>query len=186
MRWRMKPSITTRVGDRGTTRLFSGEEVPKSSPRVDAVGAVDEVVSLLGVARCHAARPATRACLLEIQRELFVLASEFATTPAALPRLPRRVDAGFVETMERRARELEASVTHPAGFILPGASLAGAQLDHARAVARRCEREAVRLQEAGLLDNPHALVWLNRLSDVLWLLARSEEERPQPLRDDAP
>ena len=186
MQRRMKLSITTKTGDRGTTRLFSGEDVPKNSPRMDALGAVDELVSLLGVARCHAARPATRAALLEIQRELFTLASEFATTPAALPRLPRRVDAGFVAAMERRGRELEASVEYPAGFILPGASLAGAHLDHARAVARRCEREAVRLRDAGLLENPQALIWLNRLSDVLWLLARSEEERPQPLRDPAP
>ena len=182
----MKPGITTKVGDRGTTRLFSGEEVPKNSPRIEALGAVDELVSLLGVARCHAVRPGTRNLLAELQRELFVVGSEFATAPEGLARLPRRMTADDVAAMDRRLREWEAGTTYPAGFILPGASLAGAHLDHARAVARRCEREAIRLREAGWLDNPHTLVWLNRLSDLLWLAARREEDRPQPLREPSP
>ena len=174
----MKSSITTRVGDRGTTRLYSGEEVPKHDLRIEAAGAVDEVVSALGVARATATRASTREAIERLQRELFLAGSEFATVPARVTGLRPRIDAARVRTFERRRRTLERRVDHPAGFILPGASETAAHLDLARAIARRLERRATELSGRGDLANPHLLVWLNRLSDYLWLLARSEEEFP--------
>ena len=170
-----KNSITTGVGDRGTTRLYSGEEVPKYSPRVEAVGTVDEAVSALGLARCFAARPETKAVLLRLQRAMFTVGSELATSPERAAALPARVDAEAVRGLDAERAALEARVACPAGFILPGGTPGAAHLDHARSVVRRCERVAARLAAEGAFENPQLLVWLNRLSDYLWLLARDEE-----------
>lgn len=174
-------SITTRTGDGGRTRLYSGEMVPKHSARVEALGGVDEAVSALGLARAFAARPVTRDAVIRLQRDLFVIGSELATRPAALARLPRRVDAAMLRELDRRRDELEAAVDYPAGFIVPGATPGGAHLDHARSVIRRLERQVAALLARRVVRNRLVLVWLNRLSDHLWLLARREEGRSEPL-----
>lgn len=168
-------SITTRQGDRGTTRLFSGEEVSKSSLRTDAYGDIDELVSLLGIARAAATRPGLADTLREIQNELFTVASELATAHDQVHLLRRRIDADAVARLDRIRDDAEAAIVMPKTFILPGGTLAGAHIDHARAVSRRCERKAVHLHDEGLISNPDLLVWMNRLSDTLWLLARKEE-----------
>lgn len=173
-------SITTRTGDHGTTRLFSGEVVPKDSPRTEAYGTVDELVSQLGVARVHCRRDENRALILQIQRELFIVGSEMATAPDHLQRLKRRIDRDMLDQLDRRREALEQRVPIPNDFIVPGGSLAGAHLDVARTVARRVERLAAGLTRKGMLDNPHLTVWLNRLSDFLYLLARDEEPDPTP------
>ena len=168
-------SITTRNGDGGRTRLYSGEEVAKDAPEVDACGDLDELGSLLGVARLHAARPATGRALLDVQRTLFLVAAEIATSPDHLEILGTRLEQAHVERMDRACAELESVVAMPAGFVIPGGNAAGAYLDHARAVARRCERKVISLSRTRRVTNPDLLAWMNRLSDYLWLLARLEE-----------
>lgn len=169
-------SITTGIGDKGTTRLFSGDTVSKSSARPQAYGDLDEVVSHLGVARSLCTNADTSERLMHVQRELFVAGTELATPPASLARMaPQRIDAARLAELDRRRTEVEAQITMPKGFIIPGGTPVAAHIDVARAVARRCERRVVALAEAGEIDNPALIVWMNRLSDYLWLLARREE-----------
>jgi len=172
-------SITTKKGDKGTSRLFSGEEVSKSALRLDTYGDIDELVSVLGIARYHAKKENVKDALLFIQRALFTVASELATTHEKLSRLPRRADDGFLLALEERRESLEAAVKIPDGFVIPGDSLSGAHIDHARTVCRRCERKAVSLFEKKEIQNEILLVWFNRLSDYLYLLARLEEDSPR-------
>jgi cob(I)alamin adenosyltransferase len=175
-------SITTRQGDGGQTRLFSGELVPKDAPRPCTYGDLDELVSLLGVARQFCRHDATRDAVLAVQRTLFVLGSEIATSPAGYDRLPRRIDAALMAELDRCRDELEARIVLPRSFVIPAGSQAAAFLDLARTVARRLERGMVTLHRAGELPNDLALVWINRLSDYLFLLARSEEDTITPLK----
>jgi cob(I)alamin adenosyltransferase len=170
-------SITTGQGDTGDTRLFSGERVRKSAARPEAYGALDELVSHLGVARslCGPDHAHLAAELRRLQDELFVAGAELASTAQAVARLPRRVDAALAAALESRRAALERALPPATGFILPGGTPLGAQLDVARAVARRVERRVVALHDDGEVANPHLLVWLNRLSDHLWLLARAAE-----------
>lgn len=171
------PSISTRQGDQGFTRLYSGEQVPKHDPRVQLCGELDELNCVLGLARCHCPQPDTAAELLALQRLLFVFGAEAATSPAQLGRLQQRLDAAALAWLETRCAALSAR-PRPAGFVVPGSNPPSAWLDLARSVARRCERSLVPLIHGGQLHNPHLLPWLNRLSDYLYLLARAAEERP--------
>jgi len=168
-------SITTKVGDKGTTFLLSGEEVPKDSERTDAYGDLDELVSILGVAHSLCRHPGMTDTITEIQRDLFVAGAEMATSADHVDLLVRRIDEEALAALERRSGDLEARIVMPSGFILPGGTPGAAQLDVARAVARRCERKVAGLVRKGLVGNVHLLVWFNRLSDYLWLLARQEE-----------
>ncbi len=170
-----KSSITTKVGDKGTTFLFSGEEVPKDSPRTEAYGDIDELVSVLGIARGVSARPEIRDAILALQRELFVAGSELATAIEHVHLLKQRIDERMLAAFEAQRDEWEQRISMPSGFIIPGGTPAAAHLDHARAIARRAERKIVRLQREGLIDNRTLLVWINRVSDFLWILARYEE-----------
>lgn len=170
-----KSSITTKVGDKGTTFLFSGEEVPKDSPRTEAYGDIDELVSVLGVARSVSTKPEICETILNLQRELFVAGSELATASEHVHLLKQRIDAAKLKAFESLRDEWEARIKMPDGFIIPGGTPAAAYIDHARTIARRCERKIVRLQRDGLIDNRPLLVWMNRLSDFLWILARYEE-----------
>ena len=174
----MKMSITTKTGDHGTTRLFSGEEVSKDSSRPNAYGDLDELVSILGVARCHCPAADTQQAILNLQRELFVAGSEMATAPGGLERLGQRIDAARLADLELLMAELEEAIEIPNGFIVPGGTPAGAFLDLARSVSRRLERRVVGMCDDGELDNDSLIVWLNRLSDYLYLLARSAEDKP--------
>ena len=157
------------------TRLFSGEQVPKSSARTEACGDLDELVGILGVARAASRRKDVREAILGVQRDLFVIGSELATTVEKVKLLPRRVDANLVRQIDRKRKDLEARITWPSGFIIPGGNPAAAHIDLARAVARRGERKIAGLVLARVVRNQLVLVWMNRLSDYLWLLARFEE-----------
>jgi cob(I)alamin adenosyltransferase len=177
-------SITTKVGDRGTTFLFSGEEVPKDSLRTMAYGDLDELVSVLGVARCHVSREDVRQEILVLQRDLFTVGAELATALDHAGLLKQRITEEELQSFEARRDALERRIKMPDGFIIPGGSGSpgSAHLDHARTIARRVERRTVSLARANLIDNPHLLVWLNRVSDYLWLLARLEEGESLSLR----
>ena len=166
-------SITTRTGDTGKTRLFSGEEISKSDAAPRAYGALDEAVSILGVARSLTESETLAKDILWIQNTCFEAGAELATHPDSLKR--QRVTPEVMAELDRYRDALEARVPPPRDFVLPGGDPVAAHLDHARAVVRRCEQEAVGLLEAGFLRNPLVIQWINRLSDTLWLMAREAE-----------
>lgn len=163
-------SIVTRTGDDGLTGLWSGERVRKDDPRVEAYGTVDELDSVLGEAKHWLKRDDTRRMAEEIQRDLYRVAGELATRSGSFSRPVTGGDearlAGYVEG-------LEAEVPL-AGFVIPGSTVQSAKLDVARTVCRRAERRVVSL--AWDADVPRPLRrYLNRLSDLLFMMARAEE-----------
>lgn len=173
-------SITTKIGDKGTTRLFSGETVVKDCERIDAYGDLDELVSSLGIVYNVTTVPFANREIRFIQRELFVAGSEMATSLDHIQDLSVRINDESLRKLELIRTNWEQNLRDspqgaPKGFIIPGGCLNGAHIDVARAISRRVERKAVRLQREGIINNPTLIVWFNRLSDALWLLARIEE-----------
>lgn len=168
--------IYTRGGDDGTTGLFLGSRVSKADVLVDACGDVDEAVAVLGVARAAIADPALAALVLERQRELFVAAADLATNPAHRDRLKPGLSLMTPEVVEDLERLIDRLVherpLRPV-FVVPGATPASAALDHARTVVRRAERRVVQAQHAGHEVSPLVLRYLNRLSDLVFVLARA-------------
>jgi cob(I)alamin adenosyltransferase len=171
--------IYTKTGDDGTTGLLYGGRIQKDDPVVEAYGAVDETVAHLGLARALSNNQDVRAILLEVQRDLFVVGADLATNPGQRTKLRPEmslVTGGMVEAMERTIDETVAEHPLPQEFIVPGANAVSAALDLGRTAARRAERRAVHLGEAA---NPEAVRYLNRLSDLLFVLARWEAGGPE-------
>lgn len=172
-------SITTGHGDGGETGLLYGGRVPKDDLRTEAYGSLDEAISALGLARSLAIEPARAERLLELQRELFVVGAELATGPGHRADLERHfnvVTGEMVAALGREIVELEARVPLPGGFVIPGGTPAGAAIDLARTLVRRAERRTVTLARGGQLENPEVLRYLNRCSDLLFMLAREAEQ----------
>ena len=185
----IESAVATRRGDDGTTGLlFGGERIAKDDLRTEAYGTIDEAVAALGLARAELGRvdgPILVAgddlgtLILRIQRELFVAAAELATQPAAWDRQVdrvSRVSADMVADLEALLRRLEDAITMPTEFVVPGETVVSAALEVARTVVRRAERRAVTLGSEGLIPGPHLLPYLNRLADLLWVLARAAEQ----------
>jgi cob(I)alamin adenosyltransferase len=182
--------VYTRKGDDGTTQLlYAGKErVSKSSLRVNAYGECDEVVSVLGVARAEAngsGQDDVAEILLGLERELFVLGAELASDPSQTSRLEAgltMVTASMSEAHETLIDDLTTKFEQPKDFIVPGNSKLGAALDHAARVVRRAERAVDALAGAEAV-RPEARAYLNRLADLVWVLARyaeREERQPRP------
>ena len=166
--------VTTRTGDGGETSLFGKERVRKHDPRIEALGDLDEAQSALGIARAQA--PGTVAeTILELQRGLYVAMSEIATPAADLARLGQRIDALAVAAIDERAAAVRATARIEGRFVIPGEDPLSAALDVARAIVRRAERRVVALADSGTVDGVQLLPWLNRLSDLIFVLARSVE-----------
>ena len=149
--------------------------MPKSDRRVEANGIGDEAVSALGVARAACDSDFLHDELLEIQRLMFLANAELTTTTDRLQQLRQHFETigeQHVTDLDRLLRDLEAEVELPPAFTIPGASLASALLDVARCKVRDLERVAVALYDDGLIQNPVLLVWLNRLSDCIFMMAR--------------
>ena len=171
-------SIVTKTGDSGKTSLYCGKRVDKDDMRVEICGALDEISSFLGMARNASKDKNTKRVVHSIQKELIVLGSEIATTKRGLSRLKKRIDKNSVCVLEKEIKCLEDKCAIKArSFCLPGANAVSGALDVARAVTRRAERRSVTLVRKGMLSNPHIIVYLNRLSDLLYLLARSDEQK---------
>lgn len=170
----MPTNIYTRTGDDGTTSLFGGERVGKGNPRIDAYGTVDEANSVVGVARAHLrGEPGEEELdpvLSDIQEELFVVGADLATPLDAKPIVPR-IKAHHVERLEDRIDMFDADLKPLKKFVLPGGSPAGASLHSARTVTRRAERLVVQAGTSAPI-NEQAIVYLNRLSDLFFVLAR--------------
>lgn len=173
-------SIVTKTGDQGSTSLMYNRRVPKCHPRVEAYGAVDELNAALGLARASAQNAFVRDQLLSIQKDLVGLMGELATAIEDLPRYLKdgfpRVTADLTARLEAAVKSVEAQEIRFEGWATPGATLSSATLDVARTVCRRAERRACGLEDSGQLGNAEILIYLNRLSDLLWLLARLAEK----------
>ena len=174
-------SITTKTGDGGTTALMYGRRVPKSHPRVEAYGTVDELSAALGLARATAKHDFVRGNLLAIQKDLVVLMGELCVQPEDLERYVKDgyslVIPGMTAKLDTLVHEIEARNISFKGWVTPGATMNSAALDMARTVCRRAERRVCALKESGELKNDEIIIYLNRLSDLLWLLARWVETK---------
>jgi cob(I)alamin adenosyltransferase len=182
--------VYTRHGDKGDTHLVGGKRVPKDDPRIESYGTIDELNSVLGIVRaCNDAAKPSRATkrlaeiLRQVQNELFDLGSELATPPEMDYEGMWRVSEGEVRALERAIDECQGSLEPLKSFILPGGGTLGAFLHQARTVCRRAEVETLRLSRVEAVS-PFVLRYLNRLSDLLFVLARwisKEEGEPEYL-----
>lgn len=170
-------AITTKTGDKGTTSLYPRGRVPKDHIRVEACGNLDELCSYLGFSKALIDEKGIKKLIESFQQDLFVMGTEMATTGRFIRKLKRRMNKAHIDRLESILAGLENSVVLPRRcFCLSGNAVSGS-LDIARTVARRAERSIVTLKRKGLLSNAFILVYLNRLSDLLYLLARGFEKR---------
>ena len=177
------PRIYTRQGDDGTTGLLYGGRVSKASRVTEACGSVDEAVAILGLARALASYPSAAHELLGLQRELFVVGADLATNPDERGKLVTGVSLvtdEMTERLEGRIDELVRAHPLPNAFIVPGANPASACLDVARGVIRRAERRVVEIGGSGGEVNDAVLRYLNRLSDLVFVLARIAAGEVEP------
>ena len=167
-------SIATKRGDTGQTGLPGGVRVSKTNPRVECYGTIDELISQLGFARSIAASREIHDLVKDLQRELFKVGSAIGTAPESRKPAPV-ITPQMVDALEAQVHRIEAMPGILGDWSLPGEIPDAAAMDVARTICRRAERLAVALQEADMLDNPHILAYLNRLSDLLWLFSRQLE-----------
>ncbi len=178
--------IYTRTGDDGSTGMLHGGRIAKDDTGPEAYGTVDEAVSALGVARALADGEFA-ATILWVQRDLFVVGAELATGTGNREKLTdgvSRVNASMVEALESAIDDVVAEVGMPTEFVVPGGNPLAASLDHARSVVRRAERRAVTHCRAASIDDSHAVPYLNRLADYVYMLARAAEGTWIPSREE--
>ena len=180
--------VYTRKGDDGSTGLLYGTRVGKDSAGPDAYGAVDEAVSVLGLARAEAERGSELdELIVRLQRELFVVGAELATAPQNRAKLEpgvSRVTEAMVSALEPVIDDITARYEAPTEFVLPGENRIAAALDVARAVVRRAERNAVAAAHERWLADSQVLPYLNRLADLVYTLARWQEGTFRPVRTE--
>ncbi len=164
----------TGSGDDGYTGVLGRERVPKYADRPEAYGTVDEASAVLGLVRAQAADRRTCETVLTIQRDLYLLMADLATLPETATR-PPWLSRERLTWVEESTDRLAAEIEMPKAFILPGDSLPGATLEVARTVVRRAERLVARLTHAGEVRDDTPLKYLNRLSSLLFVLARIED-----------
>ena len=165
--------IYTRTGDDGSTSLFSGERVSKSSLRVEVYGTVDELNSHLGLARASSVHPQIETCLTTLQNQLFVAGADLATTAESSRARIVRIQEQDTLWLEKEIDSMTAMLPALRSFVLPGGTLAASHLHVARTICRRAERQAISLSYQEPISS-EILVYLNRLSDFLFTLARYE------------
>ena len=180
-------SIVTRTGDSGTTALMYGRRVPKSHPRVEACGAVDELNAALGLARATAEHNFVGDNLFASQKDLIVLMGELGVLPEDWARYAKDgfspVTPAMTLKLDALVKEIELQNISFKGWATPGATHHSAALDVARTVCRRAERSVCALKESGGPVNGEIIIYLNRLGDLLWLFARWVETtgvQPRP------
>lgn len=164
--------VTTGTGDTGYTGLIGEQRVPKYDPRPDTFGTVDEATSALGLARAMTQDSTIKKVIYDIQNELYLLMAELATPPENYEKLGFRMTVEHVRRLEQVEESLKQEVEIPNKFIVPGDTPDGAALDLARTIIRRAERMAVKLLHDGVIANGEVVRYLNRLSDLVFILAR--------------
>ena len=162
--------ITTKVGDKGKTNILFGHVIDKTDPLLDACGTVDELNASLGVARSSVVAPNMKHEIKSLQRMLFVIGAEIATKKEDFGKLRRNITAEDVMQIEGEIALLE-KYNDIDNWFVPGESLSSAHLELARTIARRLERSLLKINH----HNNHTRIYINRLSDYLWLLAQKEE-----------
>lgn len=162
--------ITTKVGDKGKTSILFGRMVSKSDPLLDVCGTVDELNAAIGVARASVVAPNMKQELLALQHTLFVIGAEIATHKDDYHKLRTTITKDHVKEIEEQIENLE-KYNDINNWFIPGESLSSAQLEQARTIARRLERRLIKTGN----NNKHLNIFINRLSDHLWLLAQKEE-----------
>jgi len=168
--------ITTKKGDKGFTSLLGGRRVPKFHLRPETYGTLDELNSFLGMARAVSKDRMVKETLLTIQNHLFIIGPALALSGKDRTLLKREVTQKEVDWLTRLSTDFEVSLTPEPKFIIYGETYVSSILDVARAVSRRAERRVAEMKSKRMLSNPKILEYLNRLSDVLYLLARYEEK----------
>jgi len=181
--------IYTKAGDDGTTGLLYGGRVPKDDDRTDVYGTLDEAVSALGLARAGGLSSRVSEITIRIQREMFVVGAQLATAQANQDKLRPGISRVTPDMTARAESDIDALVAHhplPEEFVLPGETPGSAGLDLARSIVRRAERVAVGMNRTGQIADAEILRYLNRVSDLLYALARFEEaergRRAEPSR----
>ncbi|PKB63985.1 MAG: ATP:cob(I)alamin adenosyltransferase [SAR202 cluster bacterium Io17-Chloro-G2] len=167
--------VYTKFGDKGETSLLYGGRVSKNNPHSEAYGITDEAVSVMGLARATTDDQKVKDILRDLQRELFTIAAELATDPGKYELFQEHfapVTESMVENLETTIDSLEEEFQMPTVFVLPGGTPASSAIDMARTIIRTAERRVVALAEAGLLTNDLITAYLNRLGDLLFVLAR--------------
>ena len=189
-----KSAVATGKGDDGTTGLlYGGERIPKDDLRTEAYGTIDEAVAALGLARAQLGLKDRLGVLsvefgelpdliLRLQRELFVAGAELASNPDAWDRLEdgvTRVSEPMLIAIEDVLAHEEAAIEMPREFVVPGETRISTALEQSRTVMRRAERRVVTLDRAGQVPGRWLVPWLNRVADLLWVLARTAEQAEQ-------
>jgi cob(I)alamin adenosyltransferase len=169
--------VTTGTGDTGYTSLLGNRRVPKYDPRPDTLGTVDEATSALGLARALTADEQARELIEAMQRDLYVLMAELATPPEHETAVGMHITNQHVSRLQTSEETLKHQVDIPNKFVIPGNTPDGAALDLARTVVRRAERMSARLLHDGTIHNGEMVRYLNRLSDVIFVLARYLEAK---------
>ena len=175
-------AVATGKGDDGRTGLLYGGRIAKDDPRTEAYGTVDEAVAALGLARAELNETGLdelAESVLRWQRELFVVGADLATNPEARDRLEdgtTRVSEAMLEGVEVELALWESAIEMPREFIVPGETPASAALELARVILRRAERRAISAERATPSGSAWIVPYLNRLADLLWVLARAAEQ----------
>jgi len=170
-------SITTKIGDKGFTSLLFGGSDSKDSLRIESCGTLDELCSFLGLAKSLTKDKKAKAVIEDIQRDLIIIGAEIASEKSHIHKLRQRINGNDIARLEALIKALEKKyLAKMRYFVLPGENTLSAVLDITRTVARKAERRAVQLERAKALKNVLIIVYLNRLSDLLFLMARSYEK----------
>lgn len=180
-----RSAFYTRNGDEGYTGLLGEGRVAKEDPRIEAIGAVDEAGSALGLARAHAVSTEDAELIRLVQRDLYGLMAELAATPKNVERF-RTIDDQRLAWLESQVDTVYASVDVPREFITPGDTIPGAYLDMARSIVRRAERRVAELFHQGAIDNANLLRYLNRLSSLCFVLEIREHTLAREKADSDP
>ena len=172
--------ITTKKGDTGKTGLYPGNRLWKDDIRIESIGILDELVSFIGAAKSLIIDAHVKENLETIQRELFIAGHEMTTLSNSTKKLKKRIDETHVAGLEKTMAAIEKTLLLKR-FCLPGEDPASSALDIARTVARKAERQCVKLLRKKHLKNIFVIKYLNRLSDLLFLLARKTEKHHRSL-----
>ena len=167
----------SKKGDGGETSLLGGQRVPKYDARPETYGVLDEASSALGVARAATKNLKIKEIILSVQKDLLTMGAELSSEPEDIKKLSRRIDGGDVKRLEDIIDDLQKDVQLKNEFIYPGETVVSAQIDVGRTIIRRAERKAARLKADKLVENEEIHMYLNRLADMLFVLARYEGQK---------
>ncbi len=175
--------ISTKKGDSGYTSLLRGARVPKHHLIIEAGGSLDEANSLLGLARASSKEKRIKRIILQVQKHLFTMGAEFSVSKGGRNSPKKRISEQDVQWLERLVEEFEESLALPPGFVAFGQKEGSSHLDVARTSVRKVERMTTKMKSENMIENPFILKYLNRLSDLIFLLACFEEKGDEEKRE---